>query len=47
MKTIFRPATSALICGLILLATGSGRAVAADDEATKLKELERAMYVHD
>ena len=43
MKTIFRPATSALICGLILLATGSGRAVAADDEATKLKELERAM----
>ncbi|TRZ91007.1 MAG: OmpA family protein [Rhodocyclaceae bacterium] len=43
MKTIFRPATSALMCGLILLAMGSGRAVAADDDATKLKDLERAM----
>ena len=43
MKTIFRPSTSALICGLILLALGSGKAVAADDEAAKLKELERAM----
>ncbi|MCX7149335.1 MAG: OmpA family protein [Rhodocyclales bacterium] len=43
MKTIFRPATSALMCGLILLAMGSGRAVAADDDAAKLKDLERAM----
>ncbi len=43
MKTIFRPAISALICGLVLLAAGSGKAVAADDEAAKLKELERAM----
>lgn len=43
MKTIFRPATSALMCGLILLAMASGQAVAADDEAAKLKDLERAM----
>lgn len=43
MKTIFRPATSALMCGLILLAMGSGRVVAADDDAAKLKDLERAM----
>lgn len=43
MKTIFRPATSALLLGLLLAALGSGQVVAADDEATKLKELERAM----
>lgn len=43
MKTIFRPATSALICGLIVMAMGGGQAVAADDDAAKLKELERAM----
>ena len=43
MKTNFRPATSALMCGLILLAMGSGQAVAADDDAAKLKDLERAM----
>lgn len=43
MKTLFRPATSALFCGLMLLALGSGKAFAADDEAAKLKELERAM----
>lgn len=43
MKTIFRPAMSALMCGLILLAMGSGKAVAADDDAAKLKDLERAM----
>lgn len=43
MKTIFRPATSALMFGMVLLAVGSGQAVAADDEATKLKELQRAM----
>lgn len=43
MKTNFRPATSALLCGLILLALGSGQAVAADDDAAKLKDLERAM----
>lgn len=43
MKTLFRPATSALMLGLILAATGSGSAMAADDEAAKLKELERAM----
>ena len=43
MKTIFRPATSALMFGLVFLAMGSGQALAADDEATKLKDLERAM----
>ena len=43
MKTIFRPAASALICGMVLLAMSNGAAVAADDEAAKLKELERAM----
>ena len=43
MKTIFRPAASALICGMVLLAMSNGSAVAADDEAAKLKELERAM----
>ena len=43
MKTIFRSATSSVMCGLILLATGGGQAVAADDQADKLKELERAM----
>ena len=43
MKTIFRPATSALMCSLVLLAMGAGRAFAADGEAAKLKELERAM----
>ena len=43
MKTFFRTATSALLSGLFLLAAGSGQAVAADDEAAKLKELERAM----
>jgi outer membrane protein OmpA-like peptidoglycan-associated protein len=43
MKTIFQPALSALLSGLMFLAVGSGHAVAADDEAAKLKELERAM----
>jgi outer membrane protein OmpA-like peptidoglycan-associated protein len=43
MKTLFRPATSALLCGLMLLAMGSGQAVAADDEAAKLEALQRAM----
>ncbi|OHC61837.1 MAG: hypothetical protein A3H93_08900 [Rhodocyclales bacterium RIFCSPLOWO2_02_FULL_63_24] len=43
MKTIFRPATSALMLGMVLLAMGSGQAIAADDEAAKLKDLERAM----
>lgn len=43
MKTIFRPATSALMFGLLLAALGSGQVIAADDEAAKLKELERAM----
>jgi outer membrane protein OmpA-like peptidoglycan-associated protein len=43
MKTLFRPATSALMCGLMLLALGSGHAVAADDEAAKLEALQRAM----
>lgn len=43
MITTFRPSLSALMLGLIILATGSGQAVAADDEAAKLKELERAM----
>lgn len=43
MKTIFRPAASTLICGLILAAISSGQALAVDDEATKLKALERAM----
>jgi OOP family OmpA-OmpF porin len=43
MKTLFRPATSALMCGLMLLAMGSGQAVAADDEAAKLEALQRAM----
>lgn len=43
MKTFFRPAISALAFGLIVVAMGSGQAVAADDEAAKLKELERAM----
>ncbi|MDK9702028.1 MAG: OmpA family protein [Sulfuritalea sp.] len=47
MKTIFRPAASALICGLMLLAMGSGQAVAADDDAAKLKELERAIGAPD
>lgn len=43
MKTLFRPATSALMCGLMLLAMGSGQAVAADDDAAKLEALQRAM----
>jgi outer membrane protein OmpA-like peptidoglycan-associated protein len=43
MKTLFRPATSALLCGLMLLAMGNGQAVAADDEAAKLEALQRAM----
>jgi len=43
MKTYYRPAISALMSGLILLTMGSGQAVAADDDAAKLKELERAM----
>ncbi len=43
MKTLFRPATSALMCGLMLLAMGSGQSVAADDEAAKLEALQRAM----
>jgi outer membrane protein OmpA-like peptidoglycan-associated protein len=43
MKTLFRPATSALMSGLVLLAVGSSHAGAADDDAAKLKDLERAM----
>lgn len=43
MKIFSRPAASALLCGLLVLAAGSGPALAADDEAAKLKELERAM----
>lgn len=43
MKSTFRPAISALALGLTIVAIGSGQAAAADDEATKLKELERAM----
>lgn len=43
MKTLFRPATSALMCGLMLLAMGSGQSVAAGDEAAKLEALQRAM----
>ncbi len=43
MKTFFRPATVAVMSGVVLLAMGSGEAVAADDEAAKLKDLERAM----
>lgn len=43
MKTIFRPAVSALMCSLFALSMSSGQAFAADDEAAKLKELERAM----
>lgn len=43
MITTFRPSLPALMLGLTILATGSGYAVAADDEAAKLKELERAM----
>jgi outer membrane protein OmpA-like peptidoglycan-associated protein len=43
MKITFRPAVSALVSGLILMAVGSGQAIAADDEATKLQALERAM----
>lgn len=43
MKPILRPATSTLMLGLVFLAIGSTQVAAADDEATKLKELERAM----
>lgn len=43
MKILFRPATSALMCGLMALALGSGQAVAADDDAAKLEALQRAM----
>lgn len=43
MKTIFRPVISALASALVLLAATGGQALAADDEAAKLKELERAM----
>lgn len=43
MKTISRPATSVLMCGLMLLAMSSGPVVAADDEAAKLEALQRAM----
>lgn len=43
MKTLFRPATSALMCGLMLLAMASGQSVAADDDAAKLEALQRAM----
>jgi outer membrane protein OmpA-like peptidoglycan-associated protein len=43
MTYIFRPASSALVLGAVFLALGSAQAVAADDEAAKLKELERAM----
>lgn len=43
MKTFFRPASFAVISGVVLLATGSAQAIAADDEAAKLKDLERAM----
>ena len=43
MKNFCRPVISALMSGLFVLAVGSGQAVAADDDAAKLKELERAM----
>lgn len=43
MKPIFRPATATLMLGLAFLAINSTQVAAADDEATKLKELERAM----
>lgn len=43
MKNFCRPVISALMSGLLVLAVGSGQAVAADDDAAKLKELERAM----
>ena len=43
MKNLSTFTTCTLISGLVLLAIGGGPAFARDDDATKLKELERAM----
>lgn len=43
MKTLSTFTTCTLLSGLVLLAIGGGAAFARDDDATKLKELERAM----
>ncbi len=43
MKISFRPTTCALMSGLLVLALSGGPAVAGGDDATKLKDLERAM----